>query len=394
MYSTTHQKLIFLLSKLSEKLGALPVLWSKETKKYYVTLKSKQKYKESISLLYFSALFWGTQLLFPKRLSWLDESLLFVSFTGSLSYLIACIPYQLYSSELSVFLNEQVRHYYDFQLSFASTVPFPTKQQKLHQKLFERFALFLLKVSVAGVFNLTAHVLLYPNSAIYPYSFKYFVNLKTRSVIFKSVIYFISVYFAGRVGGILFVGFANGVSHACQVFYICFSILREFNRTLIENKFIENLSKTIIQYRTLEIQFMLFCMYYGLAFLSFLIVLFPGTVYCNYMLICNWSRAEINWIVKGILLSYIIIVVNTWFIVLSLGELFARQSKNTIMSWGKCWMPKRKEREILKRFQWSCRVMEFKQFSFNCKIKPGGAGKFILGLSRGTFRTVLARGIT
>lgn len=397
MYSRFHQTLLSILSQISETFGAMPILWNKVSKSYYVTLKSKQSYQISVALITSQAIYAATQIFrtfgSPKCSSWLDQSLLFVIFALTTNYLLSCTLYITEPDDFCNFLNNQTEQYHNFIKRFATVRIFPTRWAKSRQKRFETFALYLIVLSINASVNFALLSLVYPNNPIYPYSL-----FRNTSIILRIPLYICNFFYSIRFGTALVISYANITHQGCQGFYVYFEMLRDFKLPQIQvcttpAELVKRLMVLRNQYRAVELSFKMFCRNFAKSLVSYLIILMPGVVLSSYTLFSYWNDPGMNMIVKGVLLSFILISDVTWFIIFTLGGHLTRKSQRVLCSWKHCDKFRRKERMILRRFQCSCRVLVFKHLTLGCQVKGETAGRFIVALSKGTFRTVLTVGI-
>jgi hypothetical protein len=143
-------------------------------------------------------------------------------------------------------------------------------------------------------------------------------------------------------------------------------------------------------YRNLEVMVKLFNEIIRPSIIPMQAMITQFTLFSVYTLMVGWSKADMEFVVKVILLLGIVAAVGCWSFLLQFGGWFSENSSKTLNSW-KFFKLKKQEKKYLSKFRKSCRPLcirvdeEYGQ----CRIGRLSVLKFLKGIIRGIFRALL-----
>lgn len=418
MYTNRHLKLLSSLSTLTQLTGGTPFLWCTVSTQFYTTPQSKRKYYYSLTCVTLLVLFYFFHLVIklaispvprsgltaPSSLSssaalWSDELLLFILLTGYVSYIIICLPFYSTPDEYCAWLNGQTKFFIKFIGKFSSKKSWWMAIATGKQKLLERFSSSIILSCCASSVHITLLSFMYPTFSIYPYSLLGYLNPEKYSISLwgKALLYLLNGIFCSYAQSSLLVGATNLMYQVLSLLFLCYTNAKEFRMGRSSYTTSDNLRANFeifsLQYRALEVTVMLFCYYFGTALIPFLFILIPGLVCANYTMIRHWTEMEA--LVRIVFISYLLVTGAAWLIFLTISGHFHRESIRILESWKNdgdiC--SRIKGKMLMSRFRKCCRKLYIKNLSLNFKVKADTSGRFIVAVSRGTFRSALTIGV-
>ncbi|CAL8141261.1 unnamed protein product [Orchesella dallaii] len=326
---------------MSEKFTATPIQWNEQKKMFYTSKKLKYEYRITFIFQFIQILSIGINLLksrYVDKAQYGEQAFLFIIFTGSTYMLIISVPF-ITDPDLLVDVQNACFQYCEFYKE--TFIPDLNTETHPRNRIWDGLLITFFFLTMSLGFFVFVHFIFYPEFPMYPY---YLIPPSTSFTV-KAILYVVNGMFLIRYAIALLLMCCMLMAFLLTIFIFHYVQCKEFRFGTFHHETLE----TLRRYDVLP---------------------------------CRYRTAQL-------LLKSYLEVFALWFGIISWGGSCFRISTAAVNSWISChshW-DSPEDIKFMMKFRRSCKPMTINYMGY--VMKSLTSLKFLQGLVRGTFRTVL-----
>ncbi|CAL8106442.1 unnamed protein product [Orchesella dallaii] len=384
MFSDRFYILVTLGSAVLQFFGAIPYRWDYHKRCYSICDISSKLLKFNYTLVVIWQIFFVIQTVRFKRDGDMDSFNILYAFT-----IATFLP--LVTLSLYVNFPKDIKAALHGFLTFSDYIvdsyqPFYDRNKSLRGILIDIFVLV-----IAGGIGLTQGMVCL-TMILFPRAPVFFTNVlcatQCNSIQIAAISFFqfyVTCIIYWNVGFTVMMLFLYGI--------VVFSMLiDEFCLNLRKYRTIDtfrNLDDLMFNYRCFQILQSCSMEVFGYILVPIQSTIMNLVVFCNFMMLIHGSELQI--ITLATMSLWSILCTSSWTFILFLGGYMHKSSERTFRSWKVHPWGSKNERKIMSKFRKSCRPVLI-QFGNMYVIRKRTCLKFLRGITKGTFRALLALG--